>query len=737
MIHKVTTRKINLKNDYPNKVILFNYFNVIIALGIITTLFIISHFNYLLFHSIVEGLSIVIACGIFMVVWNSRKFIENNFFIVVGIAYVFVSAIDFSHAVSYNGIDIFPGKSANLSTQLWIAARYLQAISLLIAPLLIGRKIQVSQIIILYFAAVILIFLSIFYWQIFPNCFIESRGLTPFKRSSEFVISLLFLASIILLYKKKDNFDNQLFDLVIASNIINIASELNFTFYETPYSIPNLTGHLLKVVSFYLIYKAIVVSGLKDPFNVLFRKLKQKEEALQLTRFSIDHAEGLFFWIKPNGMIYNFNNTVVNKLGYSREQLFRMSFFELFHDNDLKIFMEPKDKSNHSKSYAIEHSLVTAEGTLLEMEIELNYLEFEDTEYYCAIARDITERKRTNEKLLESEARFRNLADTAPVMIWMTDDSNQCNYCNKRWLEFTGRKIEQEFGYGWMDFIHPEDKSNYIDKFALSFNLKEGFNSEFRFRRWDSEYRWILNTGIPRFTSDGSFLGYIGSCIDITELKQSREQLESSLNEKVVLLKEIHHRVKNNLQVISSLFNLQSDYIHDGEAKVIFKESQNRVKSMALIHEKLYLSKNASCVNFSDYIRDLITNLLNSFRFELNVIDLELKIDNLELNVDLAVYLGLIVNELISNTFEHAFPDNKGFDGSKSKLFIKLSNVEDRKYAMLIKDNGCGFPASLNFRDTNSLGMQIVISLVDQIRGTIELNRECGTEFLLTFDTKN
>ena len=146
----------------------------------------------------------------------------------------------------------------------------------------------------------------------------------------------MFFLSIIALYKKKEYFNPYLFHLVIASNIINIASELNFTFYETPYSLPNLIGHLLKVVSFYLIYKAIIVSGLKDPINTLFRKLKQKEEALLLTRFSVDHAQGLFFWIKPDGKIYDFNDTAIRMLGYPREKLYQMSFFEIFCDSDLK-----------------------------------------------------------------------------------------------------------------------------------------------------------------------------------------------------------------------------------------------------------------------------------------------------------------------------------------------------------------------------------------------------------------
>jgi len=143
MRQKEITHINNQGDNYSNELTPVSYyFSILIALGTIAALFLISIFNYLLFHSIVEGFSIVIACGIFMVVWNSRRFIENNFFIIIGIAYVFVSAIDFIHAVTYNGIDIFPGKSANLPTQLWIAARYLQAISLLIAPLLIDKKIK-------------------------------------------------------------------------------------------------------------------------------------------------------------------------------------------------------------------------------------------------------------------------------------------------------------------------------------------------------------------------------------------------------------------------------------------------------------------------------------------------------------------------------------------------------------------------------------------------------------------
>lgn len=729
----------NIHNDHSsNDFAHYNiYYRISIVLGIIAVLYIISISNYLLFHSIAEGFSIVIACGIFMIIWNSKKYIENNFFIIIGIAYLFVSLIDFIHAVSYSGVNIFPGKETNLPTQLWIAARYMQSISMLIAIFLIGKKIKIYQVYGIYFISLLLIFLSIFYLQIFPACYIESIGLTPFKRSSEFIIAFLFFLSILLLYRKKEDFAPLLFMLVISSNVISIASELNFTLYTAPDSFSNFTGHILKIFSFYLIYKAIIVSGLQDPFNTLFKKLRQKEKAFQLTRFSIDHAKGLFIWIKLDGKIYDFNNAVIEILGCSKEKLPGMSFFDLIHNSDAAAHSDFIDKIKRRESFLMEHVLVKGESSSIEMEIELNYLQFEGDEYYCAIARDITERRKAEEKLLESEARFRNLADTAPVMIWMSDSDKQCNYCNKPWLEFTGRSYEDELGYGWAELIHPDDKSYCIENFISAFDKRNEFIVECRMKRQDGQYRWIMNTGIPRFTKDGSFLGYIGSCIDITELKRSREQLENSLKEKVVLLKEIHHRVKNNLQVISSLFNLQSDFIHDEEAKEIFQESQNRVKSMALLHEKLYLSKNSSYINFSDYLRDLITNLFNSYRYKLNTINLELNIEDLEMNVDTAVYLGLIVNELVSNSFKHAFPEGKGFDDSKSRLAIYLTNLGGNKYTIIVKDNGCGFPKNLDFRNTNSLGMQLVNSLVDQIKGTIELKREFGTELTVTFEIIN
>jgi len=205
------------------------------------------------------------------------------------------------------------------------------------------------------------------------------------------------------------------------------------------------------------------------------------------------------------------------------------------------------------------------------------------------------------------------------------------------------------------------------------------------------------------------------------------ERIESALKEKEILLKEIHHRVKNNLQIISSLLNLQSGYIKDKDSIAIFKESQNRIRSMALIHEKLYQSKDMSQIDFSEYISELVGNLFSSYSLNSALIILHQNINNILLEIDLAINLGLIINEIVSNAFKHAFPF-----GSKGNLYISMKKNE-QKYELVIEDDGIGFSSEIDFRKTESLGLQLIITLVEQIGGEIFLFRDNGTKFVIKF----
>lgn len=262
--------------------------NALSALIILLGLYFASRYNYLLFHSLAETFSVLVALGIFMVAWNSIRFLDNNYLLFIGIAYLFVGMLDLIHSLGYQGMNIFRGYDANLSTQFWIAARSMESLSLLIAPLFLNRRPRINLTLLIYSLTTLFFILSIFWWDIFPVCFQEGSGLTLFKKVAEYCISLLLLASIVLLVKKRKDFDPQVLRLVVASISLTVVSELFFTFYVDLYGVSNLIGHYLKIISFYLIYKAIIETGFIKPYNLLFRNLKQSENSLNRAREDLE-----------------------------------------------------------------------------------------------------------------------------------------------------------------------------------------------------------------------------------------------------------------------------------------------------------------------------------------------------------------------------------------------------------------------------------------------------------------
>lgn len=214
---------------------------------------------------------------------------------------------------------------------------------------------------------------------------------------------------------------------------------------------------------------------------------------------------------------------------------------------------------------------------------------------------------------------------------------------------------------------------------------------------------------------------------EIAAHRKAKKELKDSLNEKDILVKEIHHRVKNNLMIISSLLNLQSHYLTDEKSLNIFKESENRAKSMALIHERLYSNKDMRKIEFDEYLSTLATELFESYSLDPDI-KLNLKLDKAMLDVNTAIPLALIVNELITNSFKHAFLEGKG------ELSIKFRRLPgEDEYELIVKDDGPGFPEDLDFRKADSLGMQLVNNLIKQLNGTVNLDRSQGTKFTIHF----
>ena len=251
------------------------------GLGLLAGLYVLAQANYLLFHSGVELFSIVVAAAMFLVAWNTRQHLQNGYLLFLGIAYLFVGGIDLIHTLAYKGMGVFPGFDSDLPTQLWIAARYVEAASLVIAPAFLRRRLRPSIAFAGYAAVFAGILVTLFVWPIFPACFVEGSGLTTFKIASEYAISALLVVAVAMLFRNRKLFDRRILTLLIASLGLTIGSEILFTTFISLYGISNLFGHLFKLASFYLIYRAIVETGLQQPFALVFRQLDRSRDELR------------------------------------------------------------------------------------------------------------------------------------------------------------------------------------------------------------------------------------------------------------------------------------------------------------------------------------------------------------------------------------------------------------------------------------------------------------------------
>lgn len=350
---------------------------------------------------------------------------------------------------------------------------------------------------------------------------------------------------------------------------------------------------------------------------------------------------------------------------------------------------------------------------------------------------EITERHRIGEALRESEQRFRATFHQAAVGIAHVAIDGRWLLVNQRLCDILGYTPEELQFLTFQDITHPDDINadlKYFDQ-IIADNIQT-YSIEKRYFHKDNSIVWVnLTVSLVREPS-GEPIYFISVVEDISERqaalrdrKQWEEQIQASLLEKEVLLKEIYHRVKNNLQVISSLLSLQSAYIKDEHDLVIFKQSQQRIASMALVHEKLYQSQDLARINFGEYIRDLVTDLFTAYEVNEDAIALNINIDDgVFLGLDTAIPCSLIIHELVSNSLKYAFPS--GGDGT---IYIEIHQNQDRHVTLVVGDDGIGLPPNFSFKNIASLGWQLVDALINQISGNINIQGARGVECQVTF----
>ena len=640
----------------------------------VISLYILSLKNYLLFHTLVELFSVLIAYIVFLIIWKSKGFISNRYLIFVGVAYFFIGSYDLLHTLTFTGIVVFPGLDINTSTQFWIIARYLESISLLIAPLLLTQKnnemndliflknpVFIKRIFVIYSIITGYLLISVLYLKNFPTCYIEGSGVTPFKIMSESVISFVLLCSLVLLYTKKDKFERKVFNLLTIFIIFTLLGEMPFLVYSHMDEFSSLTGHFFKVLSFYCLYLAIVEKGFDEPYRFT-REIIQREEVLKQEAAFLTNEQDLIFSLF--GMKKNiFRKKSVAKNLYGNEEDYR-SLIQNF------------------------------SGILFQLD-----------KYFLPV-------------LIEG------------AIEEITGYSKE---------DFLSKKVK------WVDIVIPEYLQIISKNVEFIDSEPKAEEKEYKIRRKDGEIRWVVET-LKEVPGNGG--KYLGSIHDITQRKIIEKTLEKQENAR---LKEIHHRIKNNLQVISSLLDLQAEKFHDKKVIQAFKESQNRVISMALIHEELYNGNDMDTLDFADYLQKLAVDLFNSYRVGNENIRLKLELKHIHLGMDTAIPLGIIVNELISNSLKYAF--QPGRNGKINLSLYRIENYDEHKnyadsrvgrsksennfqYTLVVADNGSGIPKEIDIEDADSLGLQIISILVDQIEGHLELKRDLGTEFRISFNNK-
>lgn len=489
---------------------------------------------------------------------------------------------------------------------------------------------------------------------------------------------------------------------------------------------------------------------------------KKAEEKVQNLANVVESSNDAIITKSLEGIITSWNKGAEQVYGYPAEEILGKPAVVLIPSslrNEAKKMIEMIKQGEKVHQY--ETSRLRKDGRIIDVSMTLSPIFDVSGELIAisVIARDITESKKAEEKLQKSEERYRIVTEQTGQLIYEYDVEENKIYWAGAIEKVTGYSQEELLNTGiklWANNVHPDDQRKVWDQKIIDYsqNIKDtenkrNFHLEYRFRRKDGEYIHIEDHGVC--LQKGNYLTnkVLGIMKDITERKKAENVLKKIEEARK---KEIHHRIKNNLQVISSLLDLQAEKFAGNDSydtsKVLaaFRDSQNRVISMALIHEELYGSKEVSTLNFGAYLQKLTEDLFRCYSVGAMGVNLHLEIEeNTFFDMDTAVPLGMIVNELVSNSLKHAFGEGTG------EIRIMLSREKNgesenanpggnnegcksKGYTLAVSDNGTGIPESISIEDSETLGIQLVTILVDQLDGALELKRDPGTEFVISFE---
>lgn len=448
----------------------------------------------------------------------------------------------------------------------------------------------------------------------------------------------------------------------------------------------------------------------------------------------VDNIPNMIFIKNADKLDFEMVNKAAEELmGHSREEFMGKTDYDFFSKDEADFFIQ-KDREVLQKKKLLDIPEETINTKKLGQRIlhtkKIPLLNTEgEPQYLLGISEDITELKKAEKIINESEGLLRGLFDNMPngmsVYQVKNDGSKGSDYIIKEFNQTSqkieGMKREDVIGRSLKD-IRPE-----IDEYGLIPIFKKVWETgnpihfpakiyiDEKYANWYENYVFKAPTG-----------EVVAIYVDVTEQEKAKEKIQNSLQEKEILLQEVHHRVKNNLQIIASLLHLQERNENDKETIDLLKETEGRVKSMAAIHEKLYESPAFNKINFKQYVEKLVYDILYSYGIKTGTIKTKLDIEDININIETAVPLGLIVNELLTNSVKYAFPQSEG------TINITLHSIKE-KIILIISDDGIGLPKNINIKNSETLGLQLVNNLVEQIDGIIKIYRNNGTKYKISF----
>jgi PAS domain S-box-containing protein len=466
---------------------------------------------------------------------------------------------------------------------------------------------------------------------------------------------------------------------------------------------------------------------------------ERREETLRRTeaewRSLVENAPAKITTLDCDGTILFVNSTSPDR---TTEEVVGTSIYNYVlpdEQDEIKQVLESVFQSGLAKKY--ETVVVRADGT--EVVFSNNVAPIKHKSQTIAavfITTDITKYKQAEEALRESEEKFRYLFQNANEGITVTQDEVVI-FANPKALELLGCSRDELSVTNVFEFIHPEDQNMVADRYRR--RLTGGIVSpvyECRIIDKTGKTRWVENR-VVELAWDGR-PAYLGFFADITDRKLAEERIRASLREKEVMLREIHHRVRNNLAVISSLLDFQARYTQDEQAQEALHESRSRVHSMALVHAQLYRTPDLAQIDFAVYVQTLTENLFAACQVVSGGASLQLDISDVPLEVDQAIPCGLIITELVTNALKHAFPVNRKDDGAEeNEIRVVFHPTAEGEYELVVSDNGVGLPPGFEFPSRDTLGLFLISAYVRELKGTVEWHTDEGTTCRILFTPVN